>query len=102
MYTRVASSPAGSPGCTRTGISNPRSPVGSLANATPHSASLNFEAEYAGESTAIVRSALWVARCISLTKTDPGLKSNACSTVLYPARSSSTAIHSAHGRFTPV
>ena len=44
-YTRVFSKPAGSHGCTRTGISSPCSPDGSFANATRHSDSLNSEAK---------------------------------------------------------
>ena len=46
--------------------------------------------------------AVLVASCMSCTKSTPGRKSNACSSVLYPAPSSWTATHSAHGRFTPV
>ena len=43
MYTRLASNPGGSHGCTRTGTSSPRSPVGSRVNAARHSASPNRE-----------------------------------------------------------
>jgi hypothetical protein len=45
MYTRLASSPGGAHSCTRTGTSNPRSPVGPLANVARHSASPNLEAK---------------------------------------------------------
>jgi CHAT domain-containing protein len=50
---------------TRTGTSRPSSPVGSRAKMVRHSASPNLEATYAGESTAIIRSALDAARSIS-------------------------------------
>jgi hypothetical protein len=42
-YTRPAKSPGGWQSCTRTGTSNPNSPVGSLAKAARHSASPNLE-----------------------------------------------------------
>jgi hypothetical protein len=43
MYTRLASNPGGSQGWTRTGTSNPNSPVGSLTKAARHSASPNCD-----------------------------------------------------------
>jgi hypothetical protein len=71
-----------------------------LANAARHSASLNAEPKDAGDSTATVRLAVVVACCISCRKSLPGRKSHACSTVVYPAASSWTAIHSAQARLT--
>ena len=78
----MASNPGGSHGCTRTGSRIPRSPLGSFANATRHSDSANRDPKYAGDTTAIVRAADSVARCISCTKSLPGRKSNACTTVV--------------------
>ena len=96
------SSPLGSHSRTRTGSRSPRAPVGSLANAAAHSGAVNRDARKSGESTAIVRSACSAACCIARTKFEPGRKSQACSTTVYPASSRTQAIHSAHRRSAPV
>jgi hypothetical protein len=51
-------------------------------NATRHSDSANRDPKYAGDNTAIARPVDSVACCIWCTKSAPGRKSNACTTVV--------------------
>ena len=72
--------------------------AGSCSHAACHSAVPNSDSRYAGDSTAIVRSARVTPSCMPWIQLLPGTKSHACTSTWWPSSSSSQAIHSAHAR----
>jgi hypothetical protein len=73
-------------------------PSGSRDQAASHSAVPYSDSRYAGDSTAMVRSARATPSCMPWIQLLPGTNSQACTNTLCPSSCKIQAIHSAHAR----